>query len=84
MSFNIIVDVCKSESSKELKQLVEASKLWWSKRGYDLVTDEDGPDIMLVYEGSITDGANNKKIYDNGDAVYDAAGAVILVYQRSE
>ena len=78
MSGLIVVDVVPIKQGTDQSIHVKVSREVWEAQGFELVTDEDGPDVMLAYKSSIASGQ-----YDQGDPIFPAqANAVILVYQR--
>ena len=71
----IVCDVIKSTATVDKSTLVEASKAYWTGKGYTLVSDESGPDYLTIHESKM-----RSDKYDPGNPkAYH--GDVILVYQ---
>ena len=77
MSTTVLVcDVINASDEDELDTLVSASKTYWTKKGYQLKTDDSGPDFLSVIESRMKDG-----MYLPGQPKKTFLGQAILIYE---
>jgi hypothetical protein len=78
MPYDLIkISICNGQDEAESQALADASNLYWEKKGYKLLSEDTGEDMLSVYKPSLKD---NK--FEIGEAKYSEFGSVILIHVK--
>ena len=73
----VAVDIIKPAKPDEKAALIDAAVKYWEKEGYELLTDEEGPDVLFVRQTTTLPASG----YEPGPTLITPnQGGVVLVF----